>query len=31
MPAWFIWLAIAYQLTAGRKRKPAPEVAAQYR
>ncbi|MCY7259901.1 MULTISPECIES: amino acid permease [Pseudomonas chlororaphis group] len=31
MPAWFVWLAIAYRLTAGRKGRTPVQAAAQYR
>ncbi|MEN5093853.1 amino acid permease [Pseudomonas protegens] len=31
MPAWFVWLAIAYRLTAGRKGRLPVQAAAQYR
>ncbi|BCT34055.1 amino acid permease [Pseudomonas protegens] len=31
MPAWFVWLAIAYRLTAGRKGRTPLQAAAQYR
>ncbi|MGE8349812.1 MAG: amino acid permease [Pseudomonas protegens] len=31
MPAWFVWLTIAYRLTAGRKGRTPVQAAAQYR
>ncbi|ROL80831.1 amino acid transporter [Pseudomonas protegens] len=31
MPGWFVWLAIAYRLTAGRKGRPSVQAAAHYR